>query len=387
MITTENRIMAELCFVQADAARKVNSYSVAEHWFTNALELDPENPLFLEASVYPIALQHKYSEAIERCTLAMKYLEGYPRDNLQYTRSLIYLNTNDYLRGFKDFEIRLKQRPIAAIHEKLSAVPYWEGEPCKTLYVFGEQGFGDILMFSRYLPLVKTKFNVEKIYFEVPKACAGLFKYNFRNDPEIEVISVRSTYELLGTDKEFQESDYYIQQLSLARLFETTFDTVPAIKIEAEPEYIEKFKYLSADNVIALCPGGRPENGDPAVNEWNNRRNVDKNYLENIVTNRGYNIVYLQQELNNSIETWSDTAGILANCKMAISIDSGPVHLCGAMGLETVLLNHYQSCWRWTLDKAYTPWYSTNLKIIRQKYEGDWRSVFDELEAHLGKNG
>lgn len=383
MVSEHNRIMGELCFVQADNARKASAHPVSEHWFNNALSLDPENPLFLEASVYPLALQHKCKEAIDRCTKAMEKLEGYPKDNLHYTRSLLYLNTEDYLTGFKDFEIRLRQRPIAAIHDRLNTKPYWNGEPCKSLYIFGEQGFGDIIMFARYVPLIKSKFNVEKIYFEVPKSCGDLFRYAFRNSPEIEVISVRSTYELLGTDKEFLASDYYIQQLSLATLFKTTFDTVPDIHIDVDQASIDKFSYLKEKNTVAVLVGGRPENGDPAVQEWNARRNVSKERVEEIL--KDFHIVYIQQDLNPELKSWSDTAGVLANCKFAVCIDSGPIHLAGAMGVPTILLNHYQTCWRWTLDKERTPWYN-NLVIIRQIREGDWEPVFIKLKDYIEKH-
>lgn len=380
MNTEETRIMSEVCFNNAQQAHQLLQYAPAEHWYNNTLYFDPDNKDVLNASIYPLALQRKYKEAIARATKVMEISDTH-RDNAHYSRGLMYLTTNDYINGFKDFEIRLKQRPIAAIHEKLNVKPYWNGEPCKTLYVFGEQGFGDIIMFSRYLPLIKTKFKVDKIYFDVPKPCADLFKYNFRNDPEIEVISVRSTYELLGTDKEFLSSDYYIQQLSLARLFETTFDTVPPIHLEAEPEFIEKqsraFPYVVGKKTIGIVCGGRPVMGDPMVAEWNGRRNVDQERICKILAD--FNIVSLEKEQNPEIQTWSDTAGLMMNCDLIVTVDSGPAHLAGALGCKTLLLNHFQHCWRFAHDGQQTPWYGGNFKQIRQKQEGNWEPVYAEL--------
>lgn len=379
MLSEKDRVLSELCQVQAIQAHRIEAYSVSERWYHNALCIEPENEDIIYSSIYPLALQRKYPEAIARCTKSMQS-EKHKHD-AEYTRGLLYLTINDYKNGFKDFEIRLKQRQLAAIHDRLKHKPYWNGEDCNALYIYGEQGFGDIFMFSRYLPLIKTKFKVDKIYFEVPKSCKELLSYNFRNDKDIEVISERKTYATLGTDEAFHKSDFYIQQLSLPRLFETTFETVPEIKLEAEPEYIEKYKYLSDGNAVGVIYGGRDDRGDFLVKEWNDRRNINPDILNEIL--KSYNIVPLQQELNPNIKTWSDTAGIMANCKFIVSVDSGPVHVAGGLGVETIMLNHYQTCWRFTLDQKYTPWYSKNFTIIRQKLDRNWDNVFQELQDYF----
>ena len=59
------------------------------------------------------------------------------------------------------------------------------------------------------------------------------------------------------------------------------------------------------------------------------------------------------------------------------------MHLAGAMGIDTILLNHHQSCWRYTLTDKHTPWYGKNLFIVRQQIEGNWQSVFEELKVYV----
>lgn len=354
-------------------------YPIAEDWYNKAMKIyifhgghDREilqKRYDLHWNLMNVCnMQRKYPEAIEHATMAQKSNRKLPIE-ARYFRALTKLMMNNYEEGFKEFECRWDADGLHK-HCQIKDIPRWEGQKCKSLHVYAEQGFGDVVMFSRYVPMIKKRFQVEKIFWEVLPVIAGLFKYNFRNHPDIEVISSR----------EGLQFDYTVQSMSLPHLFGTTFATVPEIKIEAEPEYVEKWKFLD-HKYIAICAGGRPDVGDWRAQEWNSRRNID---AQKIMECLGSNpAVSLQKEFNPQIENWSDTAGIIANSKMVISIDSGPVHLAAAMNIcPVMLLNHYQSCWRWTVDKSVTPWYP-DLIINRQEREGEWQPVLDRLKNYV----
>lgn len=376
----EKRVLAELCFNNAHQAHQSEQYPAAEHWYKNTLVFDSRNLDIHYSLAFPYALQRKWKEAEEQLNIASK--SKTKKESALYCRGLVRLMQNDYVGGFIDLEHRLEMSQLKHINDRFKHRAVWEGQDCETLYIYGEQGFGDVIMFSRYLPLIK---NVKKIYFEVPKACYSLFKFNFRHYPHINVVSDYSTVDSLGTNKAFTDSDYYCHIMSLVRIMGTTFDTVPPIQLDASPEDINKFKDISSVKAVAVCYGGRPIAGDPMVKEWNIRRNVDANWINPILGKYFTHIIPIEKDLNPGIETWSDTAGIIANCALVVSIDSGPVHLAGAMGVPTVLLNHYQTCWRWTLDQDHTPWYSNELTILRQPKEKDWQLVLIELGTYLEK--
>ena len=357
--------LADVCFYLGCAAHKANVYADAEGWYKKALALTPHNHEIDLRLAFPLALQRKYDEAIVHLTEAAKIESN--RVTALYSRALIHLAKGNYYQGFKDMEWRL------ALPSMQPTIPVgfqrWEGQPCDNLHVAGEQGFGDIFMFSRYIPLIQEKYDVKKVYFEVQDSCVDILKYTMRHAKGVEVV---------GSGKHIA-IDYTCHAISLARIMETTIDAVPPIKIEVSPEHIEKWRALRGS--VGVCYTGRPNDDNAFTNQWNEYRNLPMAEVNKALDGR--TIVCLQRELNPAIKSWNDVAGIMMNCDLIVTCDTGHAHLAAALGCETVLLNNYQSCWRWTMDQDNTPWYGDNLTILRQEKEFDWSAVFSQLQAYL----
>lgn len=361
-MNSKESILAKLCFWNARTAYTNKQYDLAEGWCQDVLELFPDHAETHDLLMYILSFQRKYKEALTHADVSV---EKGPRPLLaRYSRGLIKLYMDDYVGGFEDLEARLDLPHNLALGVN-NRWPIWKGEDCESLHVFGEQGFGDIFMFARFLPLIK---NVKKIYYQVPGACSALIAYNFRNYPNIEIIC----------DTEGQDFDYTVHVVTLAKLLGCTVEGIPQFKLEAEPEYIEKWKEYKG--FIGMCLQGR-RGVDEQCKEWNARREVPQDEILKVLERK--TLISLEKDVNPGIQSWSDVAGIIANCALIVSIDSGPVHLAAAMGAETVLLNHYQTCWRYGLVGKHTPWYSANLTILRQKLEGDWGPVMQELKELL----
>ena len=240
--------------------------------------------------------------------------------------------------------------------------------------MYGDQGFGDVFMFSRYLPLLKEK-GVEKVYFDIRTACADLFRYNLRHYPEIEVVAGHAG---LGFD-------YSLQLMSAPRIFKSTYDTVPPpLKFEAQPEFIEKWKEFYKDakgfKAAVVFEGGHKED-----KVWNDKRSVDRKQLLSALSEAGVGAFFpLQLELQPDIKSWSDTAALIHLADAVVTIDSGPVHLAASMDASKVLvLNSDQCCWRWCIEGDYTPWYPRGLRQFRQKMGQDWSSAIAELGEEI----
>jgi ADP-heptose:LPS heptosyltransferase len=82
------------------------------------------------------------------------------------------------------------------------------------------------------------------------------------------------------------------------------------------------------------------------------------------------------------IEDFSDTAALLAQLDLLISVDTSTLHLAGAMGKPAWLLNRFDTCWRWMLERADTPWYPT-VRLYRQSTSGDWDAVVQRVLRDL----
>ncbi|MCZ2146795.1 MAG: tetratricopeptide repeat protein [Bryobacterales bacterium] len=82
--------------------------------------------------------------------------------------------------------------------------------------------------------------------------------------------------------------------------------------------------------------------------------------------------------LGDSINSMEDTAEILQNMDMLITVDTATAHLAGASGMKTYLLLPYVSSWRWGVDSHCCMWYP-HIRLIRQSRPGDWRSSIEAL--------
>jgi hypothetical protein len=82
------------------------------------------------------------------------------------------------------------------------------------------------------------------------------------------------------------------------------------------------------------------------------------------------------------VEDFADTAAIIANLDLVISVDTAVVHLGGAMGKPMFLLDRYDNCWRWMSGRTDSPWYPT-MTIFRQEKQGDWSVPMTRAAAAL----
>jgi ADP-heptose:LPS heptosyltransferase len=79
---------------------------------------------------------------------------------------------------------------------------------------------------------------------------------------------------------------------------------------------------------------------------------------------------------------FADTAALIANLDLVISVDTAVAHLAASLGKPVWLLDRFDSCWRWLDGRRDSPWYPT-LRLYRQERPGDWDSVLAEVMRDL----
>jgi hypothetical protein len=85
---------------------------------------------------------------------------------------------------------------------------------------------------------------------------------------------------------------------------------------------------------------------------------------------------------SGELTNFHETGALISSLDLIISVDSSMVHLAGALGKETWMMNRYDREWRWLYQTQYSPWYK-NLKIYNQPCFGDWSSVIDLIRNDL----
>jgi hypothetical protein len=84
------------------------------------------------------------------------------------------------------------------------------------------------------------------------------------------------------------------------------------------------------------------------------------------------------------LKDFTDTAALIANLDLVISVDTSTAHLAAAMGKPVWLLNRFDTCWRWQLHRRDSPWYPT-LTVFRQTAAADWAMPLQQIRVGLLK--
>jgi ADP-heptose:LPS heptosyltransferase len=85
---------------------------------------------------------------------------------------------------------------------------------------------------------------------------------------------------------------------------------------------------------------------------------------------------------SQALRDFSDTAGLVDNLDLVITVDTSVAHLAGAMGKPVWTMLAYSPDWRWQLSCADSPWYPS-MRLFRQERPCDWTPVVTQIAAAL----
>ena len=88
------------------------------------------------------------------------------------------------------------------------------------------------------------------------------------------------------------------------------------------------------------------------------------------------------ERFDAELSDFSETAALMMNLDLILSVDTAVAHLAGALGRPVWLFNRFDTDWRWLLDRGDSPWYPS-LRVFRQSAPGDWAGVVNEMVAAL----
>jgi tetratricopeptide (TPR) repeat protein len=340
------------------------------------LTLQPNHIDAINNSGMILARLGRFKEALSCYDRSLSIKSDQPQAT--YNRSLVRLALGDWIRGFQEFESRWNTAPLNKT--RLTGLgPLWLGGDedlnRKTILIYHEQGYGDTFQCVRYIPLLAERG--AKVILAVPPALGALMQ------------SLAGVVQVVTGVQCLPKHDYQSPLMSLPLAFRTTPDTVPV-----------PVPYLSAD--ISRREAWIQRLGPPLKSRiglaWGGRRYAPINYprdialaalrplflldaefisLQKDITQSDRSVLEQQPhllQLGESLDDFADTAALIANLDLVITVDTAIAHLAGALGKPVWLMNRYASCWRWLQDRTDSPWYPT-LRQFRQSTVGDWTSV------------
>lgn len=366
---------AALQLALGDLWMKEQDYKSAENAFTNACRLQPDSAEIWLQLGGTLSARKDYEHAAECCRQALMIRPGFAE--ALYNLGYIQLRTGNYADGFRNFEARLD---IAEMNLDVRDYrqPRWDGSPLngRSLLVYGEQGLGDVIQFARYIPLLAT--GGERILFEVDPPLLPLFRQFGDN---IQLVTKSATP---------PESDLYIQSMSLAMIFGSTVDTIPAAPyLSANPELCGKWKTrFTADHSfkVGLVWRGSPRNRrDTArstkLTDFLPLSDIPGISLYSLQVGAGIEELtpppdgIIITDLSPLLTDFCETSAALECLDLLISVDTAVAHLAGALNRPVWLLLQEDSEWRWLDSHDDSPWYSSMRIFTKQPDESTTKTV------------
>ena len=354
----------------------------ATAYFDRGLDHGLISPL-LAVNAYPIYVesgQHERAAQVRRLIH-----ERYPDDpEAVYAVAIVELARDYYPEGFRLAEARYRMPEVARyINPTLLLRPRWQGESLtgQRLFIHGEQGFGDLIMMSRYLPLLTAQG--AQVTLDCRVEAIPLLTHNF---PDCYIIEGD-----LHTPIE-TPFDYWTGIMSLPFHLSTTADGVPASHgyLTTPPEQQTYWRGRVGECACRPTPRiGLAWSGN-LEHRADRRRSIPFDKIASILLeHQSVSFFALQTsvpghcpanllDLSEELITLADTAALIDEMDLVITVDTLIVHLAGALGKPTWLLLPSRYEWRWGLSGERNHWYDT-VRVLRQEVQGDWDSLLAQV--------
>jgi len=331
-------------------------------------------------------------EAAERATReALRLRPDYVRGHISLGMHLLLAGRLD--EGWAEYEWRWRSTTDGFPDQRGFVQPRWDGERLdgRVLLLHAEQGFGDTLQFCRYAPLAVARAG-GRVVLEVPRALARL------------MTTLPGVDQVVAEGDPLPNFDVYCPLLSLPYTFGTTLDTIPGTSPYLGAEAVPAAQWRSR---LATLPGlrvglvwaGNPRRSQPTATAIDMRRSVTLQHLAPLASTQGVSFVSLQKgagaaqafaapagmllhDWTHELGDFADTASLIEGLDLVIGVDTAVIHLAGALGKPTWMLNRFDTCWRWLLGRDDSPWYPS-LRQFRQPKPADWGSVLAEVRGAL----
>ena len=370
---------------RGNALLKLGHYEQALLSYEKAISLEPDyaNAFFNRAIALRELQQYEAAITSYDKTISLKpnHYDAY------WNKSLIQLLIGDFQGGWTNYEYRwVRKDTTEKRYQEIASLKKLDDAKSSAVLVWWEQGYGDVIQFSRYIPLLAER--AAQVTFVVPLALETLLS---RSLPPVKVIS---------NEEPIGDFDFQVPLMSLPGLFSSELSNIPFTDryLKTRQSNFNRWREkLNLDhsriNIGIACSGN-------AKNEHDKFRSMDLSFFEPL--SKLANLYLIQKDVRQSdkdfldrnadikflgdqISTFEDSASIVEHMDLIVTVCTSLAHLAGALEKRTMVLLTWNSDWRWFLDRQDSPWYSS-VKLFRQTKPGDWESVMQAAISELKKD-
>lgn len=303
-----------------------------------------------------------------------------------YHRGMALLAQGRFAEGWAEYDHRVA---MPSLKLRRYDAPRWTGNALngRRLLVTAEQGYGDMIQFLRLLPLAAR---TGPVLFEAPTELLPIMA------PHADGITLRATEDGMTPADAF---DCQIHLMSLPGALgiaeENIQNAVPYIAAPAERTAFWRDALAGDGRKIGICWAGRathpqdmqrsmssrhllPLTGIAGLRLFSLQKNMESFPLDPTLRN------HLADDFSRIPENFSETAAIIANLDLVITVDTSLAHVAGALGKPVWTMLPFAADWRWMRVRADTPWYPT-MRLFRQGETGDWSGVVAAIGETLSE--
>lgn len=361
-------------------------------------------------AAHHMALQQDPSHAEAWCNLGVLYYErgdveaavhayeqawGLDPDvpYLRWNHAQALLSQGEFRRGWAYYESRWEDE----INDPLPnfGCPIWQGESLyeKRLLLHSEQGLGDTLQFLRYLPLLFAQGAQVILHLRRQHGLKRLCQDSFPN-----------LLACVVDDDIIPDCDFHCPLLSLPHVCQIPDipQSIPYLHVPdtRQAEWAKRLGTRHGLRVGVVWAGGfRPEIPEAWLHDA--RRSLPLRWFDPLADLPNIEWYSLQQgnpasqliqglsqlPLRRDIESchdFAETAALITNLDLVISVDTSVAHLTAALDKPLCLLSRFDACWRWLINGQLSPWYP-NVTVLRQHHPDDWDSVMPTLLTTINR--
>jgi hypothetical protein len=299
----------------------------------------------------------------------------------KWNKAFLLLLLGEYGEGWKLHELRWQT--CQKEFRRSFSQPLWLGGKAiagETLLIYAEQGLGDFIQFCRYVPMVEALG--AKVVLEVPAPMLSL------------MYTLKGNFAIVEKHKSLPYFDLQCPVMSLPLAFNTTLQAIPGNVpyLGVDESKKEKWRNLLGNKKEARI--GLTWSGSAT----NRKRTIPLQQLESLLQ-LPFEFHSLQKEISaedivtlsefghvhlhhDELLDFSDTAALISELDLVISIDTAAAHLAGALGQPVWILLPFAPDFRWLTDREDSPWYPT-ARLFRQPVIDDWNSVIANVVDNL----
>ena len=319
---------------------------------------------------------------------AIKHLETahqtFPDDaEIQIQLAFAQLGHGDYAAGFENYKARWRGPELSP---RKMPMPEWQGEDIagKTLLVLPEQGFGDAILFARFLPLLEGQGAKVKMLCEKP--LLRLFS------------DIAGADQVVTTIQEAKGADYWLNMMDLAALHFGGVDIVPPpAKLSVPKDSVDRASAMVAPFDKAFKVGVVWSGSETyKANGFRSFHHTDLLPLCDVADVQVFSLYKGPQladmkadgsdafmvDAGGSDRDFADCAAMMQQMDLVITSDTATAHLAGSLGVDVWTLLHWDPFWVWRHRGDKTQWYPS-MRLFRQQTALEWDCVVADVATSL----